>query len=109
MLFKKDLIDLILAGKKTMTSRSKKLCDVGDLTNLMANKDYSKLTGKYLRITKVYRKFLGEFTVEDSHKEGFEGLGEFKSYWEQNIGSWDPTQFLWIHEFDIELKKMNSC
>ena len=104
MLFKKDLIERILAGKKTMTSRSKKLCEVGDLTNLMANKDYSKQTGKYLRITKVYRKFLGEFTVEDSHREGFSGLGKFKSYWEQNIGSWDPTLFLWIHEFEIELK-----
>ena len=103
-MFKKDLIDLILAGKKTMTYRSKKICDVGDLTNLMANKDYSKLTGKYLRITKVYRKFLGEFTVDDAHREGFGGLGEFKAYWEKNIGSWDPTQFLWIHEFEIEIK-----
>ena len=84
-----------------MTSRRKKLYDVGDVTNLMANKDYSKVTGKYLRITKVYRKFLGEFTVEDSHKEGFGGLGEFKTYWEKNIGAWDPTQFLWIHEFKI--------
>jgi len=104
LLFKKDLIDLILAGKKTMTSRSTKLYEVGDLTNIMANKDYSKQTDKYLKITKVYRKFLGEFTVEDSHKEGFKSLGEFKKYWEKNIGSWDPTLFLWIHEFEIELK-----
>ena len=102
MLFKKELIDLILAGKKTMTFRNKKLCEVGEVTNLMANKDYSKITGKHLKITKVYRKFLGEFTVDDAHREGFSGLGEFKAYWEKNIGSWDPTQFLWIHEFEIE-------
>ena len=88
-----------------MTSRQKKLCEVGDVTNLMANKDYSKLTGKYLRITKVYRKFLGEFTVDNSLKEGFSSLGEFKAYWEKNIGPWDPTQLLWIHEFEIELKE----
>ena len=105
MLFKKELIDIILAGKKTMTSRQKKLYEVGDVTNLMANKDYSKLTGKYLKIIKVYRKFLGEFTVDDSHREGFSGLGEFKAYWEKNIGPWDPTKFLWIHEFEIELKE----
>ena len=105
MFFKKDLIDLILVGKKTMTSRRKKFCEVGDFTNLMANKDYSKLTGKYLKITKVYRKFLGKFSVDDAHKEGFGGLGKFKSYWETNIGSWDPTQFLWIHEFEIKLKE----
>ena len=105
MLFKKELIDLILAGKKTMTSSYMKVCEVGDVINLMAKKDYSKLTGKYLRITKVYRKFLGEFTVDDSHREGFGGLGEFKAYWIKNIGSWYPNQFLWIHEFEIELKE----
>lgn len=105
MLFKKDLIDLILAGKKTITSRQKKLCKVDDVTNMMANRDYSKITGKYLQITKVYRKFLGEFSVEDAYKEGFEGLGEFRSYWEKNIGVWDPTQLLWVHEFGILLKE----
>ncbi len=51
------------------------------------------------------RKFLGEFTVEDAHSEGFGGLGEFKNYWETNIGLWDPTQFLWIHEFETCAKK----
>ena len=55
-MFKKDLIDLILAGKKTMTSRDKKLCEVGEITNLMANKDYSKISGKHIKITEVYQK-----------------------------------------------------
>jgi uncharacterized protein YqfB (UPF0267 family) len=66
MMFKKDLIDLILAGKKTLTSRDKKLYEVGEVTNLMANKDYSKISGKYIKITKVYQKALGTFTdIED--------------------------------------------
>jgi len=66
MLFKKDLIEKILKGKKTVTSRSKPLYRVGDVTNLMANKDYSKATGKYIKITAVYDKALGKFTDEDS-------------------------------------------
>jgi uncharacterized protein YqfB (UPF0267 family) len=35
MMFNKVLIDLILQGKKTMTSRDK-LYEVGEVTNLMA-------------------------------------------------------------------------
>lgn len=53
MMFKKDLIDLIIAGKKTMTSRDEKLYEVGEVTNLMANIDYSKTTRKHIKITRV--------------------------------------------------------
>jgi hypothetical protein len=69
MLFKKALIDLILQGKKTMTSRSKPLYKVGVTTNLMADRDYSKISGKYIKITKVYQKALSEFADSDAHKE----------------------------------------
>ena len=69
MMFKKDLIDKILTGTKTMTSRDKPLYKVGAVTNLMANKDYSKATGKYIKITAVYEKALGRFWT---HEIGFE-------------------------------------
>ena len=101
MLFKKELIDKILKGKKTMTSRRKKLCEEGDVTNLMANKDFSKITGKYLKITRVYQKILGKFSDEDSKREGFENLYELKRYWEKNIGFWTPSTVVWVHEFEI--------
>ena len=58
MLFKKELIEKILEGKKTMTSRKKKLCEEGEVTNLMANKDFSKVTGKYIKITRSIGRFL---------------------------------------------------
>lgn len=51
MMFKKDLIDKIFRGTKTMTSRDKPLYKVGAMTNLMANKDYSKATGKCIETT----------------------------------------------------------
>jgi len=101
MIFKKDLIDLILAGKKTMTSRDKPLYKVGDITNLMANKDYSKESGKYILITKVCQKVLGDFTEEDAKKEGFQNLADFITYWEKNIGIWNSNKIVWIHEFEL--------
>jgi len=100
-MFKKELIDKILKGTKTMTSRSKPLYRKGEITNLMANKDYSKSTGKYIRITKVYQKALNEFDNEDSKKEGFENLDQFKMYWKENVGTWRPNDVVWVHEFEL--------
>ena len=101
MMFKKDLIDKTLNGTKTMTSRDKPLYKVGAVTNLMANKDYSKATGKYIKITAVYDKALGKFTDEDSRKEGFENIAEFKQYWEENIDVWNPDKIVWVHEYEL--------
>jgi hypothetical protein len=101
MLFKKDLIDLIFKGKKSMTSRDKPLNKVGEVTNLMANRDYSKISGKSIKITKVYEKALSEFTDSDANKDGFENLTEFKRYWKKNIGDWTPSTVVWEHEFEI--------
>jgi len=101
MMFKKYLIDLIVAGKKTMTSRSKQLYKVGDVTNLMANRDYSKVSGKYIKITKVYQKALANFTNLDAQKEGFQNLPSFQQYWIKNIGLWNPQTIVWVHEFVV--------
>jgi len=105
MLFKKYLIDLILAGKKTMTSRSKPLYKPGDITNLMANKDYSKTSGKYIQITEVYQKTLADFTNLDAQKEGFQNLQSFQQYWIKNIGPWNPQTKVWVHQFEVVLKE----
>jgi N4-acetylcytidine amidohydrolase len=101
MLFKKVLIEKVLEGKKTMTSRSKPLYKVGETTNLMADRDYSKISGKYIKIIKVYKKALSEFTDADANKEGFSNIIEFKEYWKKNIGEWTPTTIVWVHEFEV--------
>jgi hypothetical protein len=106
MMFKKELIDKILEGKKTMTSRDKQLYNVGDTTNLKADRDYSKISGKYIRITKLYTKALNKFTNSDANKEGFENLTEFKQYWQKNIGNWNPDTVVCVHEFEaVELNR----
>ena len=84
-----------------MTSRSKPLYKVGDTTNLMADKDYSKISGKSIKITKVFKKALSEFTESDAVKEGFENLNDFKRYWEENMGKWTHSTDVWVHEFEV--------
>jgi hypothetical protein len=73
--------------------REKKLYDVGEITNLMANKDYSKISRKYIEITKVYQKALGTFTDIEAQKEGFKDLTDFIAYWKKNIGVWKSSHF----------------
>jgi len=84
-----------------MTSREKPLNEVGEVTNLMANRNYSKITGKYSKITKIYMKSLIEFTDSDANKEGFKDLSEFRQYWEKNSGEWNPSTEVWVHEFEV--------
>jgi len=91
LIFKRELaIENILQGKKTMTSRSKQLHEVGDTTNLMADRDYSKSSGKYIKMTKVYRKAISEFTDIDAKQRGFR---EFKE--------WKPIAEVWVHGFEV--------
>jgi hypothetical protein len=82
-----------------MTSRDKKLYEDGEISNLMANKDYSKISGKYIKITEVYQKALGTFTDIEAQKEGFKNLDCFIAYWKKNIGVWNSDKVVWIHEF----------
>ena len=84
-----------------MTSRDKKLYEVGEITNLMANKDYSKISRKYIKITQVYQKALGTFTDIEAQKEGFKDLADFITYWKKNIGVWNSNVVVWIHEFEL--------
>jgi len=77
------------------------LYKVGAVTNLMVNKDYSKATRKYIKITTVYDRARGKFTDEDSRKEGFENIAEFKQYWEENIDVWNPDKIVWVHEYEL--------
>jgi hypothetical protein len=100
-MFSKYLIDLILDGKKTMTSRDEPQCEVGKDTNLMANQNYSEITGMRIIITKLYEKTLSQFTDIDANKEGFKNLMVFKQYWEKYLGEWIPNRIVWVHEFQL--------
>jgi len=56
-----------------------------------------------LRVRDVLRKRLGDFTDEDSKREGGYSLSEFKEYWEETYGegSWNPDERVDIVHFEV--------
>ena len=79
MMFNRDMIEKILSGKKTSTIRSKIQYETGDITNLMANKNFSKITGKNIEITRVYPIKLGKIDDAIAQKDGFKDVDELKN------------------------------
>jgi len=71
----------------------------------MANKDYSKISGKHIKITEVYQKALGTFTDLEAQKEGFKNLTDFIAYWKKNIGVWNSNIVVWISYSDKSLER----
>jgi hypothetical protein len=67
----------------------------------MTNKDYSKNSGKCLKFTKVYQQYLKDFKEEDSQKESFKSISDFKEYWNKNIGEWKEDIVVFVHEFEL--------
>lgn len=103
-LFPDVLIDKILVGRKTQTTRDYEI-KVGRVVHLMSNHNRSLITRKYIKITKAYKKTLGTFTDEDGKREGFSSLAELIDYWNKKlakkVGEWNPKRVMWVHEFEL--------
>lgn len=79
MLFKSEHILPILKGRKTATRRSWKKCmvKVGNVykckTQMLSKESFAEI-----RVTKVFKQMLGDMTIEDVKKEGYDTLWDFK-------------------------------
>jgi len=102
MLFKKKHIELILAGRKTQTRRLPGKSANYSVGRVYAIRDrwFSKAQG-YILITRKFRQKLGEISLEDVRKEGYESLEEFRRAWEEVHGpeSWQPNLTVTVYEF----------
>jgi len=107
MLFKRKHVEMILAGRKTQTRRL-----LGKSANYsvgrvyaITNRWFSKPQGHIL-ITRKFRQKLGEISLEDIRKEGYNSLGEFRGAWEEIHGleSWDPNLTVTVYEFKAVAK-----
>ena len=87
---------LILRGKKTQTSRSgiPPGLKEGDVIEA-----YTKFAE--LKVTKIERKKLKEFTEEDAKREGGYTLAEFKRVWRRLHGEWDPDRTVTVIHFKL--------
>jgi hypothetical protein len=81
-MFKQEMANLIIAGRKTATRRlprkSKVTYKAGSIQPIQI--DYRHKAIGHIYIDESYTQKLGEMTQEDANKEGFRNLGEFYSY-----------------------------
>jgi len=99
-MFKKDLLDLVLSGRKTQTRRRHKN-PLKEGRIYAVKRNWLEATGEYIRITKVYPQKLGDVSEEEAIKEGFSGLDKFREAWIRINGNWDPEMEVTVYEFEL--------
>ena len=67
----------------------------------MRNRRFDKSSG-HIRILRVSQQRLGDITLEDAKREGFETVEEFRKAWIQINGFWDPDQKVTVYDFQLE-------
>ena len=102
MLFKKEHKDMILSGKKTVTRRNwkKLMVKVGGIYKAklkLLSKDYFAK----IKITKLDIQHLGDITLDDVKKEGYDSYEDFKRIWKKINGKWLPLQVVDVIEFEV--------
>ena len=100
MMFKKDLIDLVVSGRKTQTRRLHKN-PLKEKQKYVIKRNWYNNTEHYIQIKKVYPQKLGDVSEEEARKEGFSGLDEFRDAWIRINGSWDPDMVVTVYEFEL--------
>lgn len=99
--FKRPLLSLILQGKKTQTRRlpNNRQLQEGRIYPIMD--DWTEGPKGYVRIIRKFQQRLGDITIADIRKEGFNTLEEFKATWEKLYGEWNPNQTVIVYEFEL--------
>jgi len=100
MMFKRNLLELVLSGLKTQTRRLHKHTLKKGRTYTL-KKNYYKNTGEYIKITRVAHQRLGDITKDDAEKEGFNSIEEFRNAWIRINGSWDPDMEVVVYDFEL--------
>ena len=104
MLFKRTLLEKIIAGEKTVTRRpterkpGRRRYEVGEKVGV--RNGYYK-PRDFIIITKRFRQKIGDMTDEDARKEGLKDLAEFKEIWKKCYGKWTPSKVVYVYEFKL--------
>jgi len=121
MIFQPDAIDLIRARRKTQTRRPVQLLKPPrpqipeKACRYKPGHTYSVQPGRGQRglfiitIEAVRQERLGDITLKDAKREGFEGLpglkltavDRFRERWEQLHGGWVPDDRVWVIDFSM--------
>lgn len=100
LVFKRPLLSLVLAGKKTQTRRiSKRQLQENRIYPILDR--YSEGPKGYVRIKRKFQQRLADISPSDVKKEGFNTLEEFKAAWKNCYGSWQPETTITVYEFEL--------
>jgi len=90
--FKDMFRELMLTGTKTMTSRTRKYGEIGDIFQIF---------GTTFEIVNVCQKSLDVVAWLHYREEGAESPSEFMKGWAtiHPIKGYVPTQQVWVHQF----------
>ena len=102
LLFKPEHVGLILSGRKTQTRRvwKKSRAKVGAVhkaKTALFSPDHFAL----IRITGLRRERLGDITLEDVRREGYDTLEEFKEVWIRINKSWNQELEVYVVSFEL--------
>jgi ParB family chromosome partitioning protein len=96
--FRLSHMNPILNGTKTQTSR-KGIPDPKIKVGATINAAVWEPQFANLLVTAIERKRLGDFTEEDSKREGGYTLKEFKEVWKNLHGEWKENEFVYVITF----------
>lgn len=102
MLFKPEHIKMILAGTKTATRRDwkKPMVKVGGVykvkTKMLSNEYHCKI-----KVLKLYKQQLGNMTLEDVIKEGYQTWIDFREIWVKINYFFAPKKVVDVVEFEL--------
>ncbi len=105
MLFKPEHIGLILPGRKTQTRRlwKKPRAKVGAIhkaKTALFSRDHFAL----IKITALRKERLGDISLEDVRREGYETLQAFKEEWIRINKIWDSELEVYVVSFELSGK-----
>ena len=100
LVFKENNLRRILETRKTMTRRTgRNELKVGKIYPIKSQY-YKKGKAKVL-ILRKFKQRLGDISLKDVQKEGFDTLAEFQAAWIRIHHSWHPEKVVTVYEFKL--------
>lgn len=101
MLFKRKHLKKILSGRKTQTRRRirRQTYKIGG--KISARNGWFKKAEHRILIKRRFKQRLGDMSIQDVYKEGYETLEEYKDAWIEINGNWNPDEVVLVYEFEL--------